>query len=696
MRAAAAALSHEGKRAKGARETSVLQQKRQLPDGRYSELLKLRSALRSLEFSAHPAKENTFTSLLELCSRVKSLPEAKRLHHHISRHGLDRNIFFANFIISMYGHCGSVPDARLMFDNMDKRNVVSWNAMISVYGKHGHGKRAVRLLKRMHEDGLQPQKSTFLTALNACTNADLLESLIALHKIIAKQGYKDDIVVSNALINAYGKCGNAMEARKVFHEMKQRDIITWNSIISASSRNGQLKKALKLFHQMKAHNFEPDRLTFLNMLSGCTSVEQLEIGKEIHELILKCGYESDVFVGTALITMFGKCRRINDAWEAFETMHSTSVVSWNAMITAYTECGCHREALQLFWKMPKAGLEPNNITFTAILDACAGPDYLEEGRSIHFYARKCRLWQDKFVRSALINMYGKCGSLEEAQHVFGRIDVIDLVSATAMMGACALLGHADEAFKVLLQMIREGIKPNQVTYIHLLSVCADLATAADGRVIHSGLVEAEFSLVVEVCNALINMYSKCGCVEDARRVFDSMKTFTVISWTAMLDAYALHGRGKEALEIFRRMQQDGGKPDGVTYVSLLTACSHAGLIREAREHFFSMYLNYGIKPNSSHYSCMIDMFARVGRLDEAEKFTKNAPVNVGIVEWMALLGACKNYGDLERAERAAEQVLMLDPSCRTAYIILSNIYSMAGRWDDVASLKKRMEQYDIV
>lgn len=663
--------------------------------GQAYDLLTLRSALRGLDRRARLGNPDTFALLLELCSKLKALREGKRLHAHITRRGLHRNTFLANFIITMYGQCGSVSDAFLMFSKMPHRNVISWNAMIAVYGEHGRGKRALRLLKNMHQDGLQPRKSTFITALNACTSPNFLSDLISLHETIAKSGHEKDLIIGNALINAYGKCGSAKEARNVFHEMQERDIVSWNSMISAFSRNGYVKKALELFNRMRMKNVEPDKVSFVNLLSGCRGARDLGLGKMIHEMVLKYGYQSNVFVGTALVTMFGKCGHVDNARQSFNRIKHRTVVSWNAMIAAYSQCGCNKEALQLFQQMRRKDVEPNKITFVNILDACVSPEALEEGKAIHSYSMQCKLDQDVFVRSALINMYGKCGSLQEARTVFKSIRSPDLVSLTAMIGACAQLGHCEEAFDIFLKVDWEDMKPNQVTFINVLSACASLTTVAEGKMIHSALIEGGFDSVVEVGNALVNMYSKCGCVEDARKVFDNTPNRTVVSWTAMLDAYASHGYGKEALQVFRRMQQDGVKPDEVTFVSVLTACSRAGLIMEAREHFFSMSLNHGVSPNSSHYSCMIDMFGRVGRLDEAENFIKKAPFNVGVVEWMALLGACRNYGDVERAERAAEQVLVLDPQCQTAYVVLSNIYSMASRWDDVARLKTQMEQYGV-
>ncbi|MCO5605384.1 hypothetical protein L7F22_059572 [Adiantum nelumboides] len=665
------------------------------PQHQNSDLLTLRYALRVLDRSPRVGKQSTFALLVEKCCKLKALPEAKRLHSHISRRFLNRNIFLANFIISMYGHCGSVSDARLMFDSMHKRNVVSWNAMIAVYGQHGHGKRALRLLKQMSEDGLQPTKSTFITALNACTHPDLLKRLISLHKLLSKRGHENDLVVGNALINAYGKCGSAKEARKVFHKMRERDIVSWNSMVSAFSQNGHLKKALELIDRMKARNIEPDRVTFVHLLSGCTSKKDLEMGKVIYQLLLKNGYQSNVFVGTALITMFGKCVCLNDAREIFVGMRHRSVVTWNAMIVAYTQCGYNKEALQLFQDMRKSGVKPDKVTFTTILDACEGTEDLEEGRTIHFYAKECEVDQDVSVRSALVKMYGKCKSLEEAQHVFKSVEPPDLVLIAAMIGVYAQLGRGEEAIDMFCWMAKEGVKPNEVTYLNVLSVCAGLNTAVEGKKVHSGLIEGGFDSVKEVGNALVSMYSNCGCVEDARKVFDKTQIRTVVSWSAMLDAYASHGYGKEALDIFRRMQQDGVKPDALTFVSVLTACSRAGLILQAREHFFSMSLSHGIKPSSSHIMCMIDMFAGIGRLDEAETFIKKASFNVGVVEWVALLDSCRNVEDVERAERVAEQVLILDPLCLAAYAVLSDVYRKAGRQDDIARLKTRMEQHGL-
>jgi pentatricopeptide repeat protein len=209
------------------------------------------------------------------------------------------------------------------------------------------------------------------------------------------------------------------------------------------------------------------------------------------------------------------------------------------------------------------------------------------------------------------------------------------------------------------------------------------------------VIEGGYETCIEVGNAMINMYSKCGAVGDARKVFDGLTDKSVVSWTSMLDAYSSHGYGKEALRVFRHMQQDGVKPDEVTFVSVLTACSHAGLLHEAREAFFSMSLDHGIAPKPSHCACMIDMFARVGRLDEAERFLCNMPFKCGVVEWMALLGACRSRGDVQRAERAAEQILALDPRCSGAYINLWSIYTDDDRVDDAARLKARMIHHGV-
>lgn len=562
--------------------------------------------------------------------------------------------------------------------------------MIAVYAEHGKGKRAVRLLVRMEMEGVKPLKSTFITVLNACAGPAALAESKVVHARIVDSGFESDTVVGNALINVYCKCASVKDARQTFDKMDQQDIVSWNSMIATYAQNGYIKRAFRLFAQMQLEGVKPDKISFVNLLTACASQAALEKGRMAHGLIVEHGHQSDVFVGTALITMYGKCESVDESRLIFDSLPHRSVVSWNAMFAVYSQHGCNKEALQLFRLMQRKHVKPNKVTFINILDACTGSAALEDGRMIHSCAIQCKLDSDVLVRSALVHMYGNCGNVEQARSLFDKIQEPDVVLWTAMIGAYAQLGHGKEAVDLFRQMEQQGVKPNEVTYINILSACSSLSALAEGKMIHADLIEGGFEQVEAVGNALINMYAKCGGAGEAHSVFIMMTKRNVVSWSAMLAAYALHGHGKDALRLFERMKQEGVKPDEITFVSVLTACSHSGLLDEARQYYSSMSRDYGIVPNSSHCSCMVDLLGRAGRLDEAEDLINKMPFKAGVVEWMALLGACRNYADVARGKRAAEHVLDLDPKCSAAYVVLSNIYGATGRWAEAAKLRTLM------
>eukprot|EP01018_Ginkgo_biloba_P031676 Gb_31111 [translate_table: standard] len=330
-------------------------------------------------------------------------------------------------------------------------------------------------------------------------------------------------------------------------------------------------------------------------------------------------------------------------------------------------------------------------TYASLLEDCINKKLLSEGKLVHAHMTEMGFKPDRFLGNTLVNMYAKCGSLVYARRVFDRMPERNVVSWTVMISAYDSRGHAEEALTLFSQMQQTGIQPNEFTFASVLPACADLAALEQGRKIHETIIKSGFHSDVFVASALLDMYAKCGSIEDACHVFDEMPKRNVISWNAMIVGYAMHGCAKEALQLFKQMQHLGTKPDHVTFVGVLSACRHAGLVEDGWQCFHCMSENYHITPAMKHYCCMVDLLGRAGHLDEAHDFIDKMPVKPDADVWGSLLGACRIHTNMELGQHVAERLFELDPKNSAPYVLLSNIYAAAGRWHDMEKVRKLMK-----
>eukprot|EP01018_Ginkgo_biloba_P034626 Gb_37254 [translate_table: standard] len=671
---------------------------------------RLNEALNTIYFMDQPAESSVYACLFLGCVNEKAQSEGKLVHAHMIETGFKPDISLRNKLLSMYTKCGNLVDARRVLDQMIERDVVSWTIMVAAYAKHGFAEEASTLFYQMQRTGILPNQFTYASVLQACANLSALDEL---HDEIVKSGYESNVFVGTALVNTYSKFG-CIE---------------------------------------KAHNMKPNSKTFTIILASCASLEALEQGKEIHEDIIRSGLQSDVFVGSALVDMYAKCGCMEQASQAFDKMPQRDVVSWTAMIAAYTSHGHAQEALTLFYKMQKTGIQPNHFTFSSVLPACAKLADVKHGELIHEEIIRSGLQSNVFVGNALVDMYAKCGRINNARKLFDKMpqqnvvswnamvagyaqnglvdealklfdevpernevswnamiagyiqnghvaDALklfkkmpnqDVVSWTTMIAGYAQNGHGEEAFKLFRQMQLAGVKPNLQTFAIVLPACANLAALEQGKEVHEVIIRSGFHSDIFVGSALVDMYAKCGTIEFARTSFDKMNQRDVVSWSAMILGYAMHGCAKEALQLFQKMQHSGTKPDHVTFVGVLTACCHAGLVDEGWQYFHCMSRYNHITPRMEHYGCMVDLLGRTGHLDEAQHFIKKMPIKPDATVWASLLGACRIYAHIELGERVAEYLFELDPKNATPYVMLSNIYAAAGRWDDIEKVRKIMK-----
>lgn len=386
--------------------------------------------------------------------------------------------------------------------------------------------------------------------------------------------------------------------------------------------------------------------------------------------------------------MIAACSKNEHAREALHLFYqmqiedikpNEDVVSWSSMIAACGQNEHSKEALDLFHQMRIDGINPDRVAFLCAVDACATSSDLKQGQEMHVAIVESGYDGDIIVATALVNMFGKCGDLDDAWNVFGRMPQRDVVSWSAMIAACAHNGHAKCALELFNQMQVAGVIPNKIAFFGSLEACANMAALEEGQEIHALLVANGYDQEVFMGNALITMYGKCANLHAARTVFGRMSQQNVISWNAMIGSYAQNGHNEKVLDLFHQMQLEGVKPDKITFISVLTACNHTGKVGEGRRIFFSMQRIYGITPSVEHCVCMIDLLGRSGDLDEAEDFIKVMPFEETSSAWASLLGACKFHGDIERGLRAAKQCMELDPSNAASYVTLWNLHAVAEK-----------------
>lgn len=616
----------------------------------------------------------TFVCVLDACADIQT---GHAIHDAIIKFQYETDVTVGNALITMYGKCSSTHDANRTFLGMTVRNVVTWSALIAAYVHDGQDKDALQIFHVMLLDNIQPNNITCVSILDACSSLGDLGEGRKIHAVIVDCGYEKNVPVGNALVNMLGKCRSLPDARNVFSRMGQRNVVTWSALMGACAQNDCCKEVLHLFHQMQSDDIKPDKVTFLCVLDACTSLTTLKTGQVIHAAIVENGYEHEVMLGNALINFYGKCGSLPHARSVFTNLSARNVVSWSTMIAICDQNGHGKEALDLYYQMQVSGINPNVITLVCVVEACT---ITAEGQILH-YVMVCNGHdQNATVGTALVNMYDKFGNFHDAKKVFDRVTQQDVISWTSVIAACAHAEHGKEALDLFYQMQRDGFKPNNVTFVCVLDACSTLAALEEGKEVHTAIIDSGFDDDGVVVNALINMYGKCGNVYDAIRQFSVMHQRDLVSWNAVLSGCAQNGCAQEALHLFNQMRLTQVKPDGVTFVCILTACSHAGCIEDGVQHFISLSTCYGSLLTEEHFACMIDLCGRAGQLVEAEQLIKFVPFKQVMSALTSLLGACKIHGDVERGLWVAKNMLDLNPQNVAPYVDLSNIFATAGTW----------------
>lgn len=570
-------------------------------------------------------------SLLRTTSASRALPNGRLVHDFLIRRGHDSLTHTANSLIEMYGHCGSWREAKSAFDRSSNPSLFSWNLLIEAYGVNG-----------------------------------LLE-----------------------------------DARRVFDEMPMRDVVSSTAMISLFAQQGHASEALRLYHQMHVEGLPPNTITLIAALNACAGMCSLIEGTALHVAMIEVGCGDGPVSGTALINMYGVCRKLHMAWSVFSGMLSRDTITWNAMITVfaragdyysalcafrmaperntaswntmigvYMQCGNEKMALELFHEMMGEGAKMSAITFVCVLNACAGMVSLKDGRMVNILLVKQGV-EDTKVENALITMYGKCRSIGEARNIFGKMQSRDVISWTAMMGACTRSDQFEEALAFFHEMQAKGVQADEVTFLSSLDACALLSTLSEGQRLDDCIKKFGLEERWMVKTALINMYGKCGSLQEARRTFYRSSCCNIATWNAIMTIFAHNGLVEDVFDVLLEIQQHDVKPNGVTFSSVLTACSHAGWVDFIGQLFVAIGEDHGVAYTEDHYLCIVDIFARSGQLEQAECLIKSFPFgNDEGLAWQCLLAACKVHNDLGRALKVANQGFDVDPGNTALYTLL--------------------------
>ncbi|XP_059075508.1 pentatricopeptide repeat-containing protein At4g02750-like [Cryptomeria japonica] len=535
----------------------------------------------------------------------------------------------------------------------------------------------------MDKRAIQPDSYAYSSLLQASLRLKSITQAKIIHAHLILTGIRIDIYLGNQIVTTYAKCGRLADAHRVLTQLPLVDEVSFTVMVSAYTKQGYALEALKVFCEMQRVGIRPDSFTLSAVLSACIKMASLQLGREVHENIIRSGYQSDVFVGSGLVDMYVKIGSIEDARKLFDKMPERDVVFWTSMIAGYAREGDVDKASKLFEKMP----EKNVVSWTAIVVACARGGYLEEARELfeRMPERNVVSW------NAMISGYAQNGRVGIALDLFWKMPERNVVSWNAMIAGYEQNGCFVEAVELFKQMVSRGVKSDPDTFASVIPACAQLASLQQGKEIHEDVIRSGFQFDEFVGSALVDMYAKSGCIKDARKMFDKMPRQNRVSWTAMIVGYAMHGSNEEALHLFEQMQGSGTKPNGVTFVGVLSACCHAGLVDNGWQYFNSMSKDYGIEPRLEHYCCMVDLLGRAGHLEEAKHFIHEMPLKPNASVWVTLLGACRVHNNIKLAEYVAKKLTDLDPMNSTHYVLLSNIYGAVGRWDDMEKVRNLMK-----
>ncbi|XP_043715559.1 pentatricopeptide repeat-containing protein At1g08070, chloroplastic-like [Telopea speciosissima] len=523
-----------------------------------------------------------------------------------------------------------------------------------------------------------------LSLLDSCKNMRELKQIQA--QIIKEENPSpyEVLIAVERLISycAVSPNGSLDYAKALFNQLSNPTVISWNFLIRGLSTSKSPREAISLYQTMHNRGFQPNKFTFPFVIKACTESSMTSFGVLVHTHLVKIGLEADSYIRSSLIHMYANGEYLDDAKQVFDVCSDRDVVSWNAMIDGYAKYGKMELALSVFEKMVCRDV----ISWNTMINGYSTIGNIEEAKRLfdEMPEKNVVSW------NSMLAGYVKFGDIEAARGIFGMMPRRDVVSWNAMLACYAQSGRSNDALYLFDEMQVQGIKPTEATMVSLLSACAHLGALDLGVRLHKYIDDNKIAINTILGTALVDMYSKCGSISKAAHIFCSINYKDVLAWNTIIAGMAMHGHAKKAFHLFTQMQVEDVVPDDITFVAMLSACSHAGMINEGQRLLATMSTTYGIEPKVEHYGCVIDLLARAGLLKEAVKVIATMPMEANASAWGALLGGCRIHGNIEVGEVVGKCLINQQPHHSGRYVILSNLYAAAKRWDDVRKVRNLM------
>ena len=655
---------------------------------KYGSVSKAFEMFNHMRVSDERPNENTFAVLLRACANGDFFSVGLQIHGLLVRCGLERDKFSGSSLVYMYFKGGNdLWNALRVFYGLLERDVVAWNVMISGFGQNGDFCMVQRLFSEMWEEqGLKPDRITFVSLLKCCS---VLNEVMQIHGIVYKFGAETDVVVESAMVDLYAKCGDVSSCRKIFDSMEKKDNFVWSSMISGYTMNNRGEEAVNFFKNMCRQRVKLDQHVFSSTLKACVEIEDLNTGVQVHGLMIKHGHQNDCFVASVLLNLYASFDELGDVEKLFRRIDDKDIVAWNSMILAQARPGqgCGR-CMQLFQELRRTTfLQIQGATLVAVLKSCENESDLPAGRQIHSLIVKSSLCRHTLVGNALVHMYSECKQIDDAFKAFVDIVRKDDSSWSSIIGTCKQNGMELEALELCKDMLADGIDFTSYSLPLCISACSQLSAICEGKQLHVFAIKSGYNRDVYIGSSIVDMYAKCGNLEESEKVFDEQLEPNEVIFNAMICGYAHHGKAQQAIEVLSKLEKKGVAPNHVTFLALMSACSHAGYVEETLHLFTLMLDKYKLKPKSEHYSCLVDAYGRAGRLEEAYQIVQKDGSESA---WRTLLSACRNHSNRKIGEKSAMKMIELNPSDHAPYILLSNIYIEEGKWEEALKCREKM------
>ncbi|KAK6146299.1 hypothetical protein DH2020_020168 [Rehmannia glutinosa] len=634
-----------------------------------------------------------FSHILKACLAL-SFSLGKSVHASLIKQGFESFTSVGNSVMDFYAKSGALGSTVGVFNCMKTKDSVSWNIVLLGYLDQGAFEEGFNLFIQARAFGFKPNISTLVLIVQAYRSLRAFNDGRRFHGYLIQSGLLSLTSVQNSLLGMYTDMGMDY-AKSLFDEIYEKDVISWSVMIRGYVHTDNAISALESFKQMVSEfGVEVDGQTMVSVLKGCANFGDIRIGKLIHGFLVLRGLDYDLFVMNSLVDLYCKCGDIDSAVIAFRKMPYRNIVSWNSLLSGFVHNENHAEALTLFTSMRKSGVDADEVTLVNLLIICKVLGDLHQCKLIHARViRRGFQWND-LVMNSLIDAYAKCNQINLSWILFSQIKRPDIVTWSTMISGFTHCGMPDEAIFVYREMQRSLENPNPVTLLNLLEACALSAEIARSKWAHGVAIRMGLASDAVVGTAILDMYSKCGAIEASRRAFDQISVKNIVSWSAIIAAYGLNGFPHEALALLSEMEVLGLKPNPVTILSVLSACCHGGLVEEGLSVFKDLANKHGAELKLAHYSCLVDLLARAGNLDDALGLIKSIPVGMklGASAWGALLSACRNYENREFIEGALSHILELEPSSSAGYLLASSMYAAGGSWTDASGMRCLMKE----